>query len=840
MTRRDRLNATDTPLEVPRLTGTLPPHCRQDVETLRRFIRSVLDGGSPAAAVSPPEFREVLLTGATGFLGRFVLRDLLRRNAGLIVHCVVRAKDSGHGFRRLQRVLEEAEIWDEEYRPCIRIVTGDVTVARFGLGEPEFERLCRQIDAVFHLAAEVNLASSYLSMRKANVFSTRNVIELCLRTRCKHLFYASTMGVFPHAFCGYAAEFADGLIEDQMQPDLASMKRMFPIEWLGYPWSKLVSEQALLFAHSTGMPLAIYRFPRTGTASTGYTNADDATIRILAGIVDVGMMPEGFTIQGSNEAVDILSRICTAISMNPSRRHTIYHCCDPRPDYREIELADFGLYYPEVSYQVFRRTCLARGEQSPLHGYWALLDHFARYWFGNRKTTGTVPVADGAIRADCPEPIRWPSLFTMLKRSNDWIRRHRREWPYTVPASRLEFDCLTDQARRFASEAGVPFESTYPAWMRCGLKELVRALQAPEAGLPEASMGDIVFDLCRALRSTAALAGERQRHPEIDREVIEQPVFIVGINRTGTTYLHRLMARDPGFWSLKSYEFMEPVLTPDQYATVAGTPEDPRRQYFEEVMETSGIRETFAGIHHLDIDEPEEDFPILRLAFATWTLTVRYHVPGYGRWLAETGLRNAYAHHRRIMQHYTWQRRQRRPDRTGQWLFKMPGHLMELEALHAAYPDALFIQTHRDPKQFMGSWNSMVERIRAQSSEPRPRREFGAEQLAFMSGMLNKAVRFREAHPELKDRWVDVNYYDLVRDPLTVMRSIYDRLDWTLRRETIHSMERWHLRQTEKRRGEIRHRYDLPDFGLTPKMVDEAFAPYLDFITSLGLQEYSL
>ncbi len=830
------LNVANTPLQVPQLAGTLPPHCRQDLETLRRFVRSVLDDGPPAEAVSPPDFREVLLTGATGFLGRFVLRDLLRRHASLLVHCVVRARDPGHGFRRLRRALEEAEIWDDEFTSRIRVVTGDVTTVRFGLGEPEFGHLCRQIDAVFHLAAEVNLASSYLSIRKANVYSTRNVIELCLRTRYKHLYFASTMSVFPQAFCGYAAQSGDCPIEDQTQPDLADMKRMFPIGWLGYPWSKLVSEQALLFAHATGMPLAVYRLPRTGTASNGYTNADDATVRVLAGIVEVEMVPEGFTIQGSNEAVDSLSLMCVAISMNPQRRYTIYHCCDPKPGYRDIELADFGLDYPEVPYPIFKRACLARGESSPLHGYWALLDHFAPYWFGDRTADGSVPVADRAIREDCPDPIRWPGFFTMLKRSNDWIRRHRREWPYVVPRNRLEFDSLMNQASRFANDAGVPFESTYPEWVQRGLRELVQALKAPHARLMEDKIGDVVFDLCRALRNITSLAGERQRHPEIGQEVIERPVFIVGINRTGTTYLHRLMARDARFWSLRSYEFMEPVLATEQYATIAGTPEDPRRKDFEEIIEVSGIRETFAGIHHIDIDEPEEDFPILRLTFTTWMLTVRYHVPDYARWLAKTGSRGAYAYHRLVMQHYNWQRRQRHPRRTGQWLFKMPGHLMELEALLEAYPDALFIQTHRDPKQFMGSWNNMVERIRSQSSEPRPRHEFGAEQLAFMSGMLNKAVRFRESRPDLEARWVDVNYLDLVQNPLAVMRHIYDRFDWTLNQETENHMVNWDLRQTKKRREETRHRYNLQDFGLAPEAIDNEFAPYLDFITTRGIR----
>ncbi len=73
-------------------------------------------------------------------------------------------------------------------------------------------------------------------------------------------------------------------------------------------------------------------------------------------------------------------------------------------------------------------------------------------------------------------------------------------------------------------------------------------------------------------------------------------------------------------------------------------------------------------------------------------------------------------------------------------------------------------QTHREPSQFMGSWNSLVERARSLSSEPLPPNEFGREQLAFMSGMVGRAVQFRESHPELEHRWMDVNYVDLVEE----------------------------------------------------------------------------
>ena len=237
---------------------------------------------APADAVSPGDFKEVFLTGATGFIGRFFLRDLLRQHAELVVHCIVRADQEDQGFERLRDALQHAGVWDEEFAPRIRVVVGDLTEVRFGLGEADFAELCQRIDAVYHFAAEISLASSYTAIRRLNTLSNRNVLELCLRTRIKHLFYASTMGVFPQYIFAFAHEYKRSSIDHQMQPDLAEMKRRFPIGLLGYPWSKLTSEQGLLYAQQAGMPLAIFRLPHTNISSNGFVRASDLAVNIFA------------------------------------------------------------------------------------------------------------------------------------------------------------------------------------------------------------------------------------------------------------------------------------------------------------------------------------------------------------------------------------------------------------------------------------------------------------------------------------------------------------------------------------------------------------------------------
>jgi hypothetical protein len=254
------------------------------------------------------------------------------------------------------------------------------------------------------------------------------------------------------------------------------------------------------------------------------------------------------------------------------------------------------------------------------------------------------------------------------------------------------------------------------------------------------------------------------------------------------------------------------------------------------VFVAAGFFESFAGAHHLDVDEPEEDLPLLRHTFRSWSNTNIYLVPGYGRWLAAAGSQPAYGYHRRAMQHFTWQRHMHRPEREAQWLLKAPVHLMELEALFDAYPDACFIQTHREPRELTGSWVSLIEQLRERTTEPTPRPILGAEQLADMSAMLDRAVAFREAHPELQQRWCDVSYLDLIEDPWATVRGIYEHLGWTLQPPAVAAMEAWQQQQAQRRRREVRHSYDLEDYDLTPEAVNAAFARYLEFIAARNIR----
>src|SRR5262249_47030203 len=156
---------------------------------------------------------------------------------------------------------------------------------------------------VYHLAAEPGQLSSYAALRAGSTSAARTVLELALRRRPKHLVYASAMGVFPQYFCDFASDFAGQSIGDSQQPDPALMTSVFPPELMGYRWTKLVVERALLSARAAGLPVAIMRLPRMGIAAgTGYTHSGDIKIRIALAALDVGLMPSGFRLRWTEPA----------------------------------------------------------------------------------------------------------------------------------------------------------------------------------------------------------------------------------------------------------------------------------------------------------------------------------------------------------------------------------------------------------------------------------------------------------------------------------------------------------------------------------------------------------
>ena len=267
--------------------------------------------GQPATA---PE--RVLLTGATGFLGAYLLRELLARTAASVA-CLVRASDAAAGRRRIVDNLAAYGLWDEAYGERIHPVPGDLASPRFGLDEREFERLAATLDAVYHNGAWLNFVHTYPTLRPANVIGTREALRLAGQGRPKAVHHISTTGVF--AGLGQAErEYG----EDARPDDPDGLP-------LGYLQSKWVAERLVWAAAERGLSVTVHR-PGwiLGDSRSGAGNPDDFLARLLRGCVALGSAP-ALEYRWHVAPVDLVGQAVVELASRPESTGRAFHLAEP-------------------------------------------------------------------------------------------------------------------------------------------------------------------------------------------------------------------------------------------------------------------------------------------------------------------------------------------------------------------------------------------------------------------------------------------------------------------------------------------------------------------------------
>lgn len=221
--------------------------------------------------------RTVFLTGATGFLGAFLLDELLDRTDDT-VYALVRAADAGEGMRRLASALAGFGIDTGRLSGRVVPVPGDLAQPLLGMPEDLFERLAGELDAIYHSGANVNFAYPYAALKAANVDGTREVVRLCVRGRVKRLHHVSAIDAM-------VRKGTRSVYEDEPLPD-----RPIPH---GYVQSKWAAERVVQAAEERGLPVTIYRPWLTGAHSrTGACHTTDYVLRLLRACLDVGILPD--------------------------------------------------------------------------------------------------------------------------------------------------------------------------------------------------------------------------------------------------------------------------------------------------------------------------------------------------------------------------------------------------------------------------------------------------------------------------------------------------------------------------------------------------------------------
>jgi thioester reductase-like protein len=292
--------------------------------------------------------RSVLLTGATGFLGAFLLSDLLGQTSA-DVYCLVRAETIETGLQRLQDNLSNYGLWDDEFRHRIHPIPGDLAQPLLGLADDQFERLAAEVDVIYHNGAALNLLLPYTALKAVNTLSVREILRLAFRTKIKPVHYISTIAVF------YAAgQSRHNVIRESDWPEPQNLRG-------GYMQSKWVAEQFIRQAQERGLPCSIYRPGLiSGHSQTGVTNHQDLTSRLVKGCVQLGTYPDGNR-EFNIVPVDYVSRAIVYLSRQPDTPGQTFHLTNPQP----AQLNDvvnwtgsIGFALQEASYQTWRAALI--------------------------------------------------------------------------------------------------------------------------------------------------------------------------------------------------------------------------------------------------------------------------------------------------------------------------------------------------------------------------------------------------------------------------------------------------------------------------------------------------
>jgi hypothetical protein len=258
----------------------------------------------------------------------------------------------------------------------------------------------------------------------------------------------------------------------------------------------------------------------------------------------------------------------------------------------------------------------------------------------------------------------------------------------------------------------------------------------------------------------------RNQSRNVEPPPIVRPLFITGMPRSGSTFLHELLVQEPALRAPRTWEAMLPV-----------SAAEPDRGWLDSrVWKTSFCLWIFRlfvmradAVYPVRARTPQECIAIHSYTLLSEEFVSTCHVPTYEKFLRLADLRPAYAWEKRFLQHLQG------AQRATQWVLKSPDHVLGLEALFSVFPDALVVQTHRNPLDSLKSLIQLSETIKGLYGRPPHHEQLVEYEAENLAAAIERIIRFRDSHPELSGRFIDVNYSDVVTAPLKVVSRISSR-----------------------------------------------------------------
>jgi hypothetical protein len=323
--------------------------------------------------------------------------------------------------------------------------------------------------------------------------------------------------------------------------------------------------------------------------------------------------------------------------------------------------------------------------------------------------------------------------------------------------------------------------------------------------------GTIVSSLGNRLRVVDWI----RRHPEVAAERIEAPIVVIGMFRAGTTFLSQLLDQDPRNRTLLRWEANDSV-PPPSHADFRSGPRVDSARLSSDLLEDLNPR--MKAIHHEDAAGPTECISVMSQDFKSLSWEAITNVPGYSRWLLAADQRSAYEYHRSVLQ--TLQSGGVR----GQWTLKSPHHAIALDALTAVYPDARLVLLHRDPVVLCASVCSLISTLSGTFTDADHTSYIAAHWTTMLEESVRRIDAFRAETPT--HQIVDVQYADLVQDPVATIEDLYAACGAELGGRARDAVVSYVSAHPKGKFGT--HGYDLAEFGLDADELAERFAGYID------------
>jgi hypothetical protein len=304
-------------------------------------------------------------------------------------------------------------------------------------------------------------------------------------------------------------------------------------------------------------------------------------------------------------------------------------------------------------------------------------------------------------------------------------------------------------------------------------------------------------------------------HPEIEDVTLERPIIVAGLPRTGTTHLFNLLSQDASLRWIPYWESLEPFADPDEKPRRDGR--DPRIARGEKTLKfLEWIMPLFNAMHEFTVEGPHEELQLLAMDFTSVLFESSWHIPSYAEWYKHADRSTSYAYLKRCLKALQFLRPKER------WLMKTPEHLMNLRALVTEFPDATFVQTHRDPVRITASLVVMIAYGSRMQQRGVDVEEVARYWSARTEDFLRSSVRDRDLLPP--SQVIDVHFNDFMTDMKGTVKRVFDCAGHPYTKKTEREIDRFLEENPKGKHGLVDYR--LEDLGIDPEERRRALAFY--------------